>query len=144
MHEKILNPAQSLAHGIYASQIDLCPNKFYAWMVLTFPTWRVRQNLAGIWQMAFWHGCTMLEASNYWSNMERINHHAILMERAIAGGADWMSSNLVLCAGKAHRVGRKWKGKNFPRDLSHWFKSLYLSGIGLFHKRENSFSGSLL
>ena len=48
MHEKILNPAQSLAHGIYASQIDLCPNKFYAWMVLTFPTWRVRQNLAGI------------------------------------------------------------------------------------------------
>ena len=48
VHEKILNPVQSLVHGIYASQIDLCPNKFYAWMVLTFPTWRVRQNLAGI------------------------------------------------------------------------------------------------
>ena len=37
----------------------------------------------------------MFEANNYWSNMERINHHAILMERAITGGADWMSSNLV-------------------------------------------------
>ena len=117
MHEKILNPAQSLTHGIYASQIDLCPNKFYAWMVLTFPTWRVRQNLAGIltddiltWMHGAWSQQLLVK---YGEDQSPCNSYG-------KGNCRRCRLNVIqLGAGKEERVGRKWKGKNFPRDLSH-------------------------